>query len=106
LEGALGQLEQATIWIAERAKSNPDEIGAASTEYLHLFGLTALGYMWDKIVKAVLARQAVGTSNAELDGKLALAWFFNQRVLPQSAAHLAKLQSGADVLMALPNKML
>ena len=106
LEGALGQLDEATIWIAERAKTNPDEIGAASTEYLHLFGLTALGYMWDKIVKAVLARQAVGTSNAELDGKLALARFFNQRVLPQSAAHLAKLQSGADVLMALPNKML
>jgi hypothetical protein len=35
-----------------------------------------------------------------------LARFFNQRVLPQSAVHLAKLQSGADVLMALPNEIL
>ena len=102
LEGALGQLEQATIWIAERAKSNPDEIGAASTEYLHLFGLTALAYMWAKIVTAVLARQAAGTSNPELDAKLALARFFNARVLPQTAAHLAKLRSGAEPLMALP----
>ena len=106
LEAALGQLERATIWIAERAKANPDEIGAASTEYLHLFGLTALDYMWAKIVKAVLARQAAGTSNVELDAKVALARFFNQRVLPQSAVHLAKLQSGADVLMALPNEIL
>jgi acyl-CoA dehydrogenase len=105
LEGALGQLEQATIWIAERAKANPDEIGAASTEYLHLFGLTALAYMWSRIVKAVLARQAAGTSNVELDAKLALARFFNKRILPQAAAHLAKVQSGSEVLMALSSEM-
>ncbi|HZZ25376.1 MAG TPA: acyl-CoA dehydrogenase C-terminal domain-containing protein, partial [Roseiarcus sp.] len=105
LEGALEQLEQATIWIAQRSKTNPDEIGAASTDYLHLFGLTALDYMWAKIAKAVLGRQAAGTSNPELDAKLALARFFNERVLPQSAAHLAKLQSGAETLMALPREM-
>jgi acyl-CoA dehydrogenase len=105
LEIAVGQLEQASAWIADHAKANPDEIGAASTEYLHLFGLTALAYMWAKIAKAVLARQAAGTSNAGLDAKLALARFFSKRVLPQSAAHLAKLQSGAEALMDLPNEM-
>ena len=67
LEVALGQLEQATTWIAQRAKANPDEIGAASTEYLHLCGLTVLDCMWAKIAKAVIARQAAGTSNPELD---------------------------------------
>lgn len=61
--------------------------------------------MWARIARAVLARQAAGTSNPELDAKLALARFFNERVLPQSAAHLAKLQSGAETLMALPSEM-
>ena len=36
----------------------PNNAGAASTDYMHLFGLTALGYMWARVVKAVLARQA------------------------------------------------
>jgi len=61
--------------------------------------------MWAKIVKAVLARQAAGTSNEELDAKVALARFFNERVLPQATAHLAKLQSGAEPLMALSSEM-
>jgi acyl-CoA dehydrogenase len=39
------------------------------------------------------------------DHKLILARFFNERILPESAAHLAKLQSGAETLMALPSEM-
>ena len=95
------QLRQATLWLAESTKPNPDNIGAASTDYLRLFGLTALGFMWARMAKAVLARQAAGTSRPELDAKLALAKFFNERMLPQAGAHLAKLTSGAETLMAL-----
>jgi hypothetical protein len=69
---------------------------------MHLFGLTALGYMWARIVKAVLARQARGESNPALDAKLILAKFFNERMLPETAAHLARLSAGAATLMALP----
>ena len=73
-----------------------------SNDYMHLFGLTALGYMWARIVKAVLARQAQGESNPALDAKLTLAKFFNERMLPETAAHLARLSAGAETLMALP----
>ena len=58
---------------------------------MHLFGLTALGYMWARMVKAVLARQANGESNPALDAKLTLARFFNERMLPETAAHLARI---------------
>ena len=58
---------------------------------MHLFGLTALGYMWARIVKAVLARQAKGESNPALDAKLTLAKFFSERMLPETGAHLARL---------------
>jgi acyl-CoA dehydrogenase len=33
---------------------------------------------------------------------LTLAKFFNERMLPETAAHLARLSAGADALMALP----
>jgi acyl-CoA dehydrogenase len=105
LKTVLDQLRQATMWLAQNAKLNPDNVGAASTDYMYLFGLTALGFMWARMAKAVLARQAAGTSKPELDAKLTLAKFFNERMLPQAGAHLAKLTTGAETLMALPAEM-
>ncbi|HEY1943894.1 MAG TPA: acyl-CoA dehydrogenase C-terminal domain-containing protein [Roseiarcus sp.] len=99
---ASGQLQQATMWLMQNGLKNPDNAGAASTDYMHLFGLTALGYMWARIAKAVLARQAKGDSNEALDSKLTLAKFFGARVLPEAGACLARLSSGAETVMALP----
>ena len=90
------------MWLHANGMKNPDNAGAASTDYMHLFGLTALGYMWARIVKAVLARQARGDSTPALDAKLTLAKFFNERMLPETGAHLARLSAGAESLMALP----
>ena len=90
------------MWLMQNAMKNPDNAGAASTDYLHLFGLTALGYMWVRIAKSVLARQAAGTSNEALDAKLTLAKFYNARMLPEAGACLARLSSGTETLMALP----
>ena len=99
---ALGQLQQATMWLMQNALKAPDNAGAASTDYMHLFGLASLGYMWARIVKAVLARQAAGTSTPELDAKTTLAKFFFARMLPEAGAHLARISSGAETLMELP----
>ncbi len=102
LQTALGHLQQASMWLSKNGVADANNAGAASTDYMHLFGLTALAYMWAKIVKAVLARQAKGESNPELDAKLTLARFFNERMLPETGAHLARLTAGAATVMALP----
>ena len=102
LQLALGHLQQASMWLAKNGPADPDNAGAASNDTMHLFGLTALGYMWAKIVKAVLARQAKGESNPALDAKFILARFFNERMLPETGAHLARLTAGAATVMALP----
>ena len=102
LQAALGHLQQASLWLSRNGVADPNNAGAASTDYMHLFGLTALGYMWARVVKAVLARQAKGESNPALDAKLVLAKFFSERMLPETATHLARLSSGASTLMALP----
>ena len=102
LKSSLGHLQQATMWLSANGLKNPDDAGAGSYDYMHLMGLTALGYMWARIVKAVLARQARSESTPALDCKLTLAKFFNERMLPETAAHLARLSAGATTLMALP----
>ena len=89
------------MWLQANGLKNPDNAGAGSYDYMHLMGLTALGYMWARIVKAVMARQARGDSTPELDAKLTLARFFNERMLPETAAHLARLSAGAEALMAM-----
>ena len=53
------------MWLMQNAMKNPDNAGAASNDYMHLFGLTALGFMWARIAKAAQARQAAGTSDAD-----------------------------------------
>ena len=102
VKAVTGQLQQATMWLMQNGMKNPDNAGAASTDYMHLFGLVALSYMWARIVKAVLARQAAGTSSPALDSKLDLARFFNARVLPEGVARLARISSGAETLMVMP----
>ena len=102
LQASLGHLQQASMWLSRNGLADPDNAGAASTDFMHLFGLTALGYMWARIVKAVLARRAKRESNPALDAKLTLAKFFSERMLPETGAHLARLSAGAATLMALP----
>src|SRR5690606_41904504 len=43
LKNAVAQLDELTAWVLDRAKSNPNEIGAASVEYLQAFGYVAYG---------------------------------------------------------------
>src|SRR5207244_460810 len=98
---ALGHMQQATMWFIQNATAEPDNAGAGATDFMHLFGLVALGYMWCRIVEAANAKLATG-DDARLRAKLVTARFFMERVLPETAAHLARIQAGARSLMELP----
>ncbi|MGK9537128.1 acyl-CoA dehydrogenase C-terminal domain-containing protein, partial [Salmonella enterica subsp. enterica] len=58
LSAAVDELDTLTAWVLDRAKSNPNEIGAASVEYLHAFGYMAYAYMWALMAKAALGKEA------------------------------------------------
>jgi hypothetical protein len=103
LAGALGDLQRATMWLAQNAPAAPDNAGAAATDYMHLFGLVALGYMWCRIAEAAQAKLSNGDGDAErMKAKLVTARFFMERMLPESGAYLARIQSGAASVMELP----
>jgi hypothetical protein len=102
LAKAKGELQEATMWLMQNGLANPDNAGAASTDYLHLFGLTALAYMWSLIAKASLKQIAAGSTDPIYAEKLAVGRYYMARVLPETAGRLAKLKAGAETLMALP----
>ena len=102
LAKAKGELQEATMWLMQNGLANPDNAGAASTDYLHLFGLTALAYMWGLMAKVSLAKTAAGSDDPIHAEKLAVGRYYMARVLPETAGRLAKLKTGAETLMALP----
>ncbi len=103
LKTGLGHLQQGTMWFMQNAMAKPDNAGAGSYDYMHMFGLVALGYMWAKIAKAALAKKAADASQAAaMDAKLIAGKFFMERVMPETAAHLVRISTGADTMMSMP----
>ena len=66
----------------------------------HLLGLVAMGYMWARIAKAALARQAEAASEA-MAAKLVVGRFYMERLLPETATRLVRIKAGAETTMAL-----
>jgi acyl-CoA dehydrogenase len=103
LAASLGHLQQATMWFMNNALAKPDNAGAGATDYMHLLGLVSLGYMWAKMAKVAQDKLKAGANGAteRMNTKLVTARFFMERSLPETAAHLARITSGADSTMAL-----
>ena len=100
---AFAKLQQSTAIIAQKGLKNPDEAGAASSDYLRQFALVALAYMWCLMVKAAQEKLASDNSgdNEFLEAKLETARFYMQRVLPEADAKFKMVMAGADTLMTL-----
>jgi acyl-CoA dehydrogenase len=102
---SLGHLQQASMWFMQSAMAKPDNAGAGASDYMHLFGLVALGYMWCKIAEAAIAKLPKANGSApRMNAKLTTARFFMERMLPETASHLARIQSGAGSTMELPDE--
>jgi alkylation response protein AidB-like acyl-CoA dehydrogenase len=102
LAGAKAQLQEATMWLMQNGFSNPDNAIAGSTDYLRLFGLTGLAYMWALMAKVANDKIAAGDADPFYANKLTVGRYFLERVLPDTGACLVKLKSGAETVMALP----
>ena len=94
------RLLEATQWLGANAMQNFDHAGAGSMDYLHLFALTALSYSWAQMAKVAIEKRS--DSDPYYDHKLTTGKYFVERLLPDSAAHLAKIKTGSDSMMALP----
>ncbi|HPE48620.1 MAG TPA: acyl-CoA dehydrogenase C-terminal domain-containing protein [Hyphomonas sp.] len=98
LQTVKGELQEATMWLMQNGMSDFNNAGAASHDYLHLFGLTALAFMWAQMAKA--ASEKTG-GDPYYDRKLKTGRYFVDRLLPDGTALLAKVKTGAASMMAL-----
>ena len=98
LSEALNELESLTKAVIEGAKTNPNEVGAASVEYLHTFGYVAYAYMWARMAAA--AQKGSG-DESYYQGKLTTARYYFKRLLPRIDSLSKAVRSGAEPLFEL-----
>lgn len=96
---AVTDLRELTDLLVEAAAQNPNEIGAASVEYLHIFGYVLYGYMWLKILTAAKDKDAEFYQT-----KLSTAQYYFKRVLPRVHSLRATVSAGSEVLYLLDDE--
>jgi hypothetical protein len=103
LEKALGDLQAATMWLAQNGMADPNNAGAGAYAYMNLMGTVTLGWMWLKMAAAStrLLDQA-GEDRAFHEAKVTTARFYAARELVKSSAYRGQIEAGAEALMALP----
>jgi len=97
VRASVDHMEEAFQWFMANAFSNFDHAGAGAVDFMHMFGLTALGLTWLKMARIAVQHKG----DAFYDNKVVTARFFVTRMLPDTAAQLRKIKSGADTLMEL-----
>ncbi len=89
-------LQRVTMTVMERARTNVEEVGAAASEYLRLFGLVATGWMWVRLASAALV-----ANDDRTPARLTTAKFYISRLLPQTTSLATQIVAGAETVMAL-----
>jgi acyl-CoA dehydrogenase len=102
LKAASKDLQAAGTYFMQHGMKAPNNALSGSYDFMHLFGHVCLGLMWARMAKAAKAGLDTGDGDAAfLEAKLATGRHYMSRHLPMTATHLARIQSGADTVMAL-----
>ncbi len=100
---ALAELQAATTWLMHNAMTKPDNAGAGAVPYLDLTALVAFGHVWAQMAKVSLDALAREPDDAAFyEHKLITARYFFSHMIGEAAVHRARVEAGADNLMALP----
>ncbi len=101
LKAASKQMQAAGMFFMQNGMKNPNAALAGSSDFLHLMGHVCMGLMWTRIARAALTALDAGGDQAFLGAKLATGRYYMARQLPACGLHLARIESGAETVMAL-----
>jgi alkylation response protein AidB-like acyl-CoA dehydrogenase len=102
LREAVTDLQKAAGLLMKFAAKNPNEAISGSTDFMHLFGLVALGYMWLLMMKTAQEKISAGDNAEYLKTKLVTGAFFLERSLPETAIHLRRIAAGGRHIIDVP----
>ncbi len=97
---AFARLQQATLTVAQRGLARPEEAAAAATDYLRLFNLVAMAFMWCRMAEVAGAKLQAGANGDAgfYQSKLDVGRFYMARVLPRHSVHFQGVMAGGETL--------
>ncbi|HEX2803405.1 MAG TPA: acyl-CoA dehydrogenase, partial [Sphingomicrobium sp.] len=106
LDPALGDLQSATMWLAQNGMKDPNNAGAGAYPYMDLMGLVSLGWMWMKMAGVSSKALEHGSGDRQFhEAKLATARFYAERELVAATSLRRKVEAGAESVMAIPEEV-
>src|SRR5690606_30846979 len=88
-----------TMEVGMKAMADPDEVGAAASDYLRVAGHLVFAYMWAQMARIALDRQDGG--DPFYAAKLATARFYFARLLPEATARRRSRRAGKQSLLEM-----
>jgi alkylation response protein AidB-like acyl-CoA dehydrogenase len=102
LKAASKQLQQAGMFFMAQGMKNPNAALAGSYDFMHMMGHVCLGLMWTRMAKAAYLALDAGAGDRDFyEAKIATGRFYMARQLPACGMHLARIETGAETVMAL-----
>ena len=102
LKAASKQLQAAGMYFMQNGMKNPNAALAGSYDFMHLMGHVCLGLMWTRMARAAYDALDAGAADRDFyEAKIATGRYYMARHLPACAMHLARIETGADPVMAL-----
>ncbi len=101
LKAASKQMQAAGMFFMANGMKNPNAALAGSSDFLHLMGHVCMGLMWTRMARAALTALDAGGDAGFLQAKLATGRYYMARQLPACGLHLARIETGAETVMAL-----
>ena len=102
LKAASKDLQAASMYFMQNGMKNPNNALSGSYDFMHMFGHVCLGLMWAQMGKAAIEALDAGAADAAFyETKIATGRYYMARRLPATKLHLARIETGADTVMAL-----
>ncbi|MFQ3276840.1 MAG: alkylation response protein AidB-like acyl-CoA dehydrogenase [Colwellia sp.] len=104
---ALTDLTELTTDLLAKSQKDINELGASANDYLHVFGYTAMAFVWAKMAQVSLSQQqSNGESGKDFyQSKLHTARYFFSRLLSRRLSLIASAKSGSDCLFAIDDEL-
>jgi len=91
---SFARLQQVTSFLASKGINDPDEAAGPSVDYLKMFSLVAIGYMWTRYAEISFHKLNDDPDNF-YKAKIASGNYFMRKILPETGSLMSSILSGA-----------
>ncbi len=103
LSTSIDELEELTHYVLSAAHKNPEELGTAANDYLHVFGYTAMAFVWAKMAEESFNKES--SSDHFYLSKIKTAQYYFAKLLPRRSSLITSIKAGSNTLFNIEDEL-